>query len=233
MAWARDEVERGRAAPGAAFVADAQTAGRGRHGRSWSSPAGKGLYLTVVLPESLAAPSVTLAAALAVAEAVEAVSGVSPRLKWPNDLLLGERKLGGVLGEVVPGGNGAAVLLGIGINVGQDERDFGPDLAAHATSLRLAGGSCREPSAVLPAVLERLEDRLAEFERHGFGALAARYLERAAFAPGDRLEIEREGQPGWTATFRGLDPEGRLVVDESPQPLASGTVLRVRRRGAS
>lgn len=230
MAWARDELESGRAGPGAAFLADAQTAGRGRHGRSWSSVPGKGLYLTLILPESLAAPSVTLAAALAVAEAVESACGVSPHLKWPNDLVLGERKLGGVLAEVVPDGKGAVVLLGIGVNVSQEEGDFGSDLAPRATSVRLAGGRCREPGELLSVLLERLSGRLAELERKGFTALAPAYLVRAAFGQGDRLEIAREGQPDWMATFRGLDAEGRLLVEESPEPLASIAVLRVRRR---
>jgi BirA family biotin operon repressor/biotin-[acetyl-CoA-carboxylase] ligase len=232
MVWAREEVEDGRAAPGAVFVADAQSAGRGRHGRAWSSSAGKGLYLTVVLPDSMVEPSVTLAGALAVAEAIERASGVSPRIKWPNDLLVGERKLGGVLGEIVPAKDGVAVLLGIGVNVGQDESDFGPDLAPHATSLRLLGSTSAHPAALLPEVLERLADRLEAFERGGFAALASSYLARAAFTAGDRLEIECRGE-SWTATFRGLDPAGRLLVEESPQPLASGTVLRVRRRKAS
>ncbi len=233
MSWAREEVERGRAGAGAAFVADAQTDGRGRHGRSWASVPGKGLYLTVVLPGSLAAPSLTLAAALAVAEAVEEATGVSPELKWPNDLLVGGRKLGGVLAEVVPSADDTAVLLGVGINVTHDEQDFGPELAPRATSVRLAGGACGGPGQLLPAMLDRLGARLADFERHGFGSLVEPFLSRSVFRPGDRLEIAREGQPDWPATFRGLDAEGRLLVEESPQPLASGTVLRVRRGGAS
>jgi BirA family biotin operon repressor/biotin-[acetyl-CoA-carboxylase] ligase len=232
MTWARAEVEGGRASPGAAFLAEAQTAGRGRHGRSWSSSPGKGLYLTVVLPESLAEASVTLAGALATAEAVERVWRVSPRIKWPNDLVVGERKLGGVLGEIVPVADHSVVLLGIGVNVGQEEADFGSDPGPQATSLRLLLGVPVEPRALLPELFGRLRERLEAFERGGFGALASGYLARAAFEAGDRLDIERDGEPVLTATFRGLDPAGRLLVEETPQPLPSGTVLRVRRRRA-
>ena len=123
------------------------------------------------------------------------------------------------------------VLLGFGVNIGQEEADFGSDPGPQATSLRLLLGTRVEPLALLPELFGRLRERLEIFERGGFGALAPGYLARAAFEAGDRLDIEREGEPVLTATFRGLDSAGRLLVEESPQPLTSGTVLRVRRRG--
>ena len=99
MAWARSAVAAGAAAPGAVFVAGGQSAGRGRHGRAWISPPGRGLYMTTVLPATLGSPCVTLAAALGVAEAAEARWGIGAGVKWPNDLVVAGRKWGGVLAE--------------------------------------------------------------------------------------------------------------------------------------
>lgn len=230
MSWAREQVERGLAGPGAAFLADAQTAGRGRHGRTWLSPRGKGVYLTVVLPGRLAAPSLTLVGAVAVADAAEEVCGIEARIKWPNDLLWEGRKWGGLLAESVSGTHGP-VLLGIGVNVNQDPADFPPDLVGAATSLALAAGRPVGSGAFLAALFARLEARLAEFTDRGFAAVAGAYRARAAFRPGDVLEIAIEGRPAGVFTFRDLDAAGALLVEEAPQPLSSGTVLRVRSGG--
>jgi BirA family biotin operon repressor/biotin-[acetyl-CoA-carboxylase] ligase len=227
MAWARAAVERGEALPGALFVAGAQRAGRGRHGRGWASPAGKGLYVTLVVDRRLAAPAVTLAAALATAEAAERACGLAARLKWPNDLLAAGRKWGGVLAELSAGPSGEAVLLGIGVNVGQETADL-QGLEGRATSLRLETGVALTPEALLGELLPRLEERLHDFARGGFPQIAAAYLERAAFRPGDALLVEGPGGSTRTVTFRGLDSEGRLLVAEEARPIASGTVFRVR-----
>jgi BirA family biotin operon repressor/biotin-[acetyl-CoA-carboxylase] ligase len=231
MRWARDALERGRAGPGAVFVAAAQTAGRGRHGRSWLSAPGKGLYLTLVLPGELAAPCVTLVAALGAAEAVDRRARVRPRLKWPNDLVVGGRKLGGLLAEVASPPAGPAVLLGLGLNVLHETGDFGPELARTATSLRMEGVIGVTPDDLLPEALERMEVRLDQLAHGGFGAVADAYLARAAFAPGDRLELARREGETWLVTFVGLDEEGRLLVRESLEPLSSAEVLRIRPRG--
>lgn len=230
MSWARDEVEQGQVGPGAAFVADAQTGGRGRHGRSWFSIPGKGLYLTVVIPPALAAPALTLAAAVAVAQAAEETCGVTARIKWPNDLLAGGRKWGGVLAESTTGpGERPFVLLGVGVNVNHAERDFPDGLATVATSLAIAGGGAVDREALLEAILHRLQQRLDSFGRAGFGAVADAYRSRAVFASGDLVEIAEPGLPGRIATFKGLDSEGRLLLEEDARPLASGDVMSLRR----
>ena len=230
MAWARAEVEAGRVGPGAVLVAGEQTAGRGRHGRRWVSPPGKGLYLTAVLPADLARPSVTLAAAVAAAEAGEEVAGVEVRIKWPNDVLVDGRKWGGVLAEPLPPAGGAPVLLGIGLNVGHAGHDLGPELAGSATSLATACGRAVDPEELLRVLLPRLEARLAAFARDGFAAVAAAYGRRAAFVPGDVLELAGGDGPPRVVVFRGLDGEGRLLVEGEPRPLASAAVLGVRRK---
>ena len=125
------------AAAGTVIVADAQTAGQGRLGRSWHSEPGAGLYLTEILrpelgPENL--PLVTLTLGLATAEAIASVSGVACDLRWPNDVLIGSRKCAGILAQL----QDDVLLAGIGINV--NHMEFPPDIAHLATSLRLATG---------------------------------------------------------------------------------------------
>ena len=141
------------AGEGAVAAADEQTEGRGRLGRGWHAPAGTSLLFSIVLvppvpPERL--PELSLVAGRAVAEAVAAETGLVPALKYPNDLLLGGRKVAGILAEASEG----RVVLGVGINVSQLEEELPPGVSA--TSLRLAGV---DRAALLAAVLERLEAR--------------------------------------------------------------------------
>ena len=101
------------------IIADTQTAGRGRQGRSWCSPPGAGLYVSVVMrPPLRAVPLLTVGAGVAIAEGIRAATGLTPALKWPNDVYVGARKLAGILAEAgsIPGG-AQHVVLGFGINV--------------------------------------------------------------------------------------------------------------------
>ena len=160
---------------GALVVADAQTAGRGRRGRVWSSPPGDNLYASFVLRPRVRvadAPMLALVAGLAVAEAVEPFAGGAPvRVKWPNDVRASGRKLAGVLVEgSLRGAELVSVILGVGVNV----RGLAPppELAAVATSLRaLRGGEDLARADVLAALCLRLEARLDAFERGGLAAL--------------------------------------------------------------
>ena len=154
---------------GTVVIANAQTAGRGRMGRQFQSPKDKGIYLSVLLrperePQRLM--PVTAMAGVAVCDAVEKVCGVRPGLKWPNDPVIGNRKLCGILTEMSLEGETGRVqylVLGIGINVGQEAEDFSPDVAAIATSLSAYLGrpvSRPELAAALICELERLYETL-------------------------------------------------------------------------
>ncbi len=127
---------------GAVVVAEAQTGGRGRLGREWNSPPGVGLYVSLVLRPMLPPmelPQITLTTAVAVVRAVRRVAGVAPGIKWPNDLLLDGKKLGGILTEMETESDRIRhVVVGLGLNVNNPE--FPPELAATATSLALAAG---------------------------------------------------------------------------------------------
>ena len=148
---------------GTAVLADCQTAGRGRRGRSFQSPAGKGLFFSVLwrpdcAPEELL--PLTALSAVAVCRAIQRVTGVRPQIKWPNDLVLGGRKLAGILTEMSlegESGHVSHVVVGIGINVHQQPEDFAGEVADIATSLDLSldGRVCRAQLAV--ALLEEMD----------------------------------------------------------------------------
>ena len=153
---------------GTVVTADLQTAGRGRMDRSFQSPRGKGVYLTALLrpnlpPERLL--PVTAMAGVAVCDAVEELCGVRPGLKWPNDPVLGGKKLCGILTELSLEGETGRVhlVLGIGVNVGQRAEDFSPEVAEMATSLSIAlGRSVSRPALAAAEIraLDRLYARL-------------------------------------------------------------------------
>ena len=154
---------------GTVVTADLQTAGRGRMDRSFQSPKGQGIYLSVLLrpfltPDRL--PPVTAMAGVAVCDAVEELCGVRPGLKWPNDPVLGGKKLCGILTELSLEGETGRVqhlVLGIGVNVGQRAEDFSPEVAEMATSLSMAlGRSVSRPALAAAEIraLDRLYARL-------------------------------------------------------------------------
>ncbi|MFV0336317.1 MAG: biotin--[acetyl-CoA-carboxylase] ligase [Tropicimonas sp.] len=169
---------------GTVLLADHQTAGRGKYERPWVSTPGAGLYMSLLLRparpvEDLA--QVTLVIAVAVAEALEDVAGLRAGIKWPNDLLSGGRKLCGILCELVltPEGDPAHVIAGIGLNIGQSRADFPDFLRDLATSVKAETGIATERDTLLAALLERLDQRLAEWECAGFGPARQEWSERS------------------------------------------------------
>lgn len=167
------------AAEGLVVLADEQTAGRGRRGRSFASPAGRGLYLSVLLRPQCPLPQLmelTAWAAVAVCGAVETVCGVRPGIKWTNDIVLDGKKLCGILTELGMEGETAEaqyVVLGLGINVSQTVENFGAELAPIATSLALSTGGAPRRAELAAAVIAALDDMYAAFPQE-----RSRYLER-------------------------------------------------------
>lgn len=191
------------AADGTVIVADCQTAGRGRMDRSFQSPKGKGIYLTALLRPSLPPERllpVTAMAGVAVCAAVERVCGVRPGLKWPNDPVLGGKKLCGILTELsveAETGRVQYLVLGIGVNVLQTAEDFTPEVAEMAASLAMALGRPVSRPALAAALIEEL-DRL-------YAALKAGDL-------GDYLAIYRRDCVNLGKTVQLLSPGGRETV---------------------
>ena len=190
------------AAPAGTIVwAREQTAGRGRRGRPWASPPGN-LYCSVLLrprPPRADWGQVSFVAAVALAEAVaRAAPGVSPRLKWPNDVLVAGRKLAGILLEA----DGDALVAGIGVNVASH-----PD---GATSLAREGATA-DVAALLTEVATALLDWLERWEAAGFAPVRAAWLERAV-GLGGAVQV-RLADETLSGTFAALDEQGALVLD--------------------
>ena len=216
---------------GSVVVADEQTAGRGRRGRSWQSPPGRNLYLSVALVPALAATDawrLGLATALAAADACETVAPVA--LKWPNDVVAvaDGRKLGGLLIETMAEGDRLrGAVLGIGLNVNWRRSEMPPELREHATSLADLTAAAVDREGLLARLLERLDAEIAGIEA-GRSPLE-RYRARCATL-GSAVEVETAG--GMLAGVAvDLDPSGALVVDGGDghrHVVSSGEVTRVR-----
>jgi BirA family biotin operon repressor/biotin-[acetyl-CoA-carboxylase] ligase len=206
---------------GAVIVADAQTAGRGRRGRTWFSPPGAGLYVSIVLNPGRAAASdrasalVTLAAGVALAEGVQHVAGLAPDIKWPNDLVIGRRKLAGILAEGVTGDapHGVArvttVILGYGVNVRPTA--YPPELAERATSLESELGRPIDRAALCAETIVALGRRYDDLLAGRFDAILDAWRSRAPASHGARIAWTTPGGPKSGVTA-GIDETGALLV---------------------
>jgi BirA family transcriptional regulator, biotin operon repressor / biotin---[acetyl-CoA-carboxylase] ligase len=219
---------------GQVLVAESQTAGRGRMGRSWISVPGASLTFSVLLrPSSVPAPRrgwLSLLTGVAVAWAVRDVSGVAAVLKWPNDVLAGSRKLAGILAEQ----SGDAVVIGIGLNVAtpSDALPASPS-GLPATSLLVEGASVSR-EALLAGILRELERRYAGFRDDPDPARTGLLAEYRALCAtlGRSVRVELPGGSVLAGVAEDIDADGRLLVAPSsgapPVPVSAGDVIHVR-----
>src|SRR5919112_422418 len=209
---------------GLCVVAREQTAGRGRRERSWVSPKDAGLYVSVVLRPTLEArlwPLITLAAALAVRDALEEACGLEADIKWPNDLLAGGRKLCGILAETAEGARGRAVILGVGINLRHGS--FPEEISDTATSVEAQTGRAPDAERLLEALTRSLAARYESLHGRGGPAETLREWERhSTYARGRRVRVALAGET-FEGTTRGLDDDGALRVETD-----GGTIRTVR-----
>jgi BirA family transcriptional regulator, biotin operon repressor / biotin---[acetyl-CoA-carboxylase] ligase len=230
---------RGGAMHGACWAAEHQVGGRGRREptgerRVWHSPAGVNIAASVLLRLRLPptdAAAVTLGAAVAAAQVVERVSGVAAQIKWPNDLYVGDRKLAGILTEAVAeGGKIVAVVVGIGINVNLDEAQIPAELAGRMTSLRIVTGGVVDRQALLVALRAELVACVGRVVEGGLEVILPELRARDALRGHEVSFLGASGEPT-RGVARGIDGEGRLVVDVAgvEHRLSAGEVNRVRR----
>ncbi len=218
--YVMDEARAG-AAQGLVVVADHQTAGRGRLGRKWVAPPGASLLVSVLLRPSIAAEGwhvLVMAAGLAMAEALQTTTGVVAGLKWPNDLLVGDRKLGGILAEA----SGDALVVGIGVNIEWSE--VPDDLTLIATACNLEGGVAVTRSVVLDEFLARYSARLGDLD-----ASRAAYEARLTTV-GQRVRVEQTDGV-LVGVARGVDELGRLLLvndDGTVESITVGDVVHLR-----
>lgn len=213
----------------AVVTADCQTAGRGRMGRSFQSPPGLGLYLSALWRTGLRTdtlPMVTPLAAVAVCRAVERVCGLRCGIKWPNDLVLGGRKVCGILTESSfrPDGAPDWVIVGIGVNVSQTAADFSPDVAGMATSLRAEAGHAVSRDELARALMGELTD-LHDRALPDPALWRADYCARCV-SIGQRVRLVRGGT-ACEAAAEGIDPRYGLTVrydDGTVETLYGGEV---------
>jgi BirA family biotin operon repressor/biotin-[acetyl-CoA-carboxylase] ligase len=209
---------------GEVVVAESQTAGKGRMGRQWESPPGVNIYLSIILrppfpPNKM--PLITLMTAVACAEAINEVTGLLPAIKWPNDLLLNGKKLGGILTEAdMEMDRINFVIVGIGINVNMPRSSFPPAIRDTATSLREALGRETSRIALIQALLRKFELWYKRFGEGEADAVRGRWEELSQIR-GKEVEIAFMGE-----TVRGkaleIDADGVLLVQE-----AGGEVRRI------
>jgi BirA family transcriptional regulator, biotin operon repressor / biotin---[acetyl-CoA-carboxylase] ligase len=198
------------AAEGRVIAANAQVSGRGRLGRDWASPAGAGLYVSVILrPAPRVASLLTIAAGVALAEGIEAASGLAAAVKWPNDLYVGNRKLAGILAEAGVGGGAAHVVLGFGVNL--MTVGLPPAIAARATSIEGELGRPADRARILVECLAALASRYAQLRSGASADVMQAWRHRAASMLRRSVEWDSDG-----ATHRGvaedIDNEGSLLV---------------------
>jgi BirA family biotin operon repressor/biotin-[acetyl-CoA-carboxylase] ligase len=216
---------------GQVLVAEEQTAGRGRLGRSWSSRPGASLTFSVLLRPAAVPPGrrgwLPLLAGVAVASAVRSAAGVPAGLKWPNDVLVSGRKLAGILAEQSP--DGLAVVVGIGLNVTSVPESFpvAPAGGLAATSLAAAGGSASREDLLL-AILTEFEHWYAPLRPE---ALLDAYRE-VCVTLGRLVRVELPAGRELTGTATGIDEDGQLLVTgksgNPPVPVSAGDVIHVR-----
>ena len=216
---------------GSVVVADRQTAGRGRRGRTWFSPPGAGLYVSVVLAPSRAADPrraaalLTLAAGVAIAEGIEQATGFAADLKWPNDLYAGRRKLGGILAEAATtGGVVDRVVLGFGINVSASA--YPRELSDRATALETELGRPADRDAVLDGALSALARRYEDLIAGRVGDILDAWRRRAPNAA--RARVTWMGAAGPVdGTTAGIDEEGALLirVGDRTERVVSGEIV--------
>ena len=217
---------------GAVVLAEEQTAGRGRAGHNWHSERATGIYATLLLRPRLApvqAPLLTMMAGLSAHAAVQGVTGLSVDLKWPNDLLVREKKVGGILTEMhAEPSQVRFVIVGLGINVNQEK--FPPELAKSATSLRVETGRLQSRLDVLVRFLRELESDYAEFLCNGAASVVKRFEALSTYARGKRVRVTN-GNEVFTGVTAGLEKEGLLRVkreDGEISTVIAGEVTEVR-----
>ena len=223
------EMARKGAPEGTVVIARGQTGGRGRLGRSFHSPVGKGIYFSLLLRPDLPAEKLmhlTCAVGVAVCNAVQAVTGFRPGIKWINDLVAGKKKLGGILTELAfsPSGSVAYAVIGIGINCSHSREDFPPELQDIATSLELHTGKPCSQSRLIAAMIARLHDMNESLVSTQSELMAA--YRRDCITLGKEIQVIRGEEQKPAAALDVLD-DGSLLVryaDGSEAAVNSGEV---------
>ena len=227
--YARGLAETG-AAEGEVVLAEAQRNGRGRLGRRWISPANVNLYLSIILRPQLPpaqAPQITLMAAIALVETLQSFLPVSPVIKWPNDVLVGDKKIGGILSEIACDARRVEfVILGIGVNINYPVALMPEELCDCATSVYEWRGEIVSRERVLERLIHDLDRCYGKLQDCGFAALAPFWQAHFGLR-GRRVRVELLEQVA-VGTALGIDEEGALILQDDRgemQKIIAGDVI--------
>jgi BirA family biotin operon repressor/biotin-[acetyl-CoA-carboxylase] ligase len=218
---------------GEVVIAEAQTAGRGRRGRSWASPSGRNLYFSVVLRPDLSparAPEVTLVASVALCDALRQ-AGVQAGIKWPNDLLASGRKIAGILTELAADPDRVQwIVVGAGINVNARREDFPEELRDQATSVLIERGQAAPRALLAAACFTALEEWIDRHAEEGFGVVREAWRERSVTL-GREVSVRAEGREV-VGVAEDLDETGALLVrgPSGVERILAGDVTLLRPR---
>ena len=200
---------------GEVVIAEAQEKGRGRLGRHWSSPPFLNLYLSAILRPKISphqASLITLMAAVATAEAIRKFSGLLPLIKWPNDILLRDRKVAGLLNEIHSEMDRIHfVILGVGVNLNMDKKMFPKEIRAVATSLKIEMGQAISRKAFLQSLLQELEKWYTIFMKEGSAFILKAWRDRA-HVKGRRVKVTSFGET-WIGRAMDVDSDGALILE--------------------
>jgi BirA family biotin operon repressor/biotin-[acetyl-CoA-carboxylase] ligase len=212
---------------GTVVGAEEQTAGQGRHGRSWHSEPGSGLYVSVILRRQftpVALPVVTLALGLAAQEAIRKATDIACDLRWPNDVLIGSKKCAGILTQLESSTYSSAIIAGIGINV--NHFSFPAELAGIATSLRIASDRVHSRERLLVELLSSVDTYCDLLETEGRGPVIETFARASSFVSGRRVCVDQDGSV-LRGTTAGLNDAGFLILrgdDGSDNLIVAGGV---------
>jgi len=219
----------GGAPEGTVVLAERQTEGRGRKGRSWFSPAGAGIYLSLVLRPTMApsdAPGITLMTGVAAAEALFSVTRLDTRIKWPNDILVRGKKIAGILTEISTEMDRIDhVVVGLGLNVNMPRESLAEELRERATSVLIETGMYHARVKLVQAFLERFETYYRILQDQGFEPIRNRWKELANII-GRRINVEMIGK-AQTGRVLDVDTDGVLILEDDQggiHRIASGDV---------
>jgi len=218
---------------GTIFTAEEQTFGRGRLGRSWHSPYGTGVYVSIILRPYFsphAAPGMAVMTGLALADTLSEYVPGRVKLKWPNDVLIDSQKVAGILTELSADNHIVNhVVIGVGINVNLDTADFPAELRPTATSLRRALGHRTSRVPLLQSFLRHLEDAYVDYQENRLTASHDRIRLYSSLL-GQRIAIQN-GKGTHEGVATDIDPEGRLILETAagPLPIIAGEVTILKR----
>ncbi len=221
---------------GLAILAESQTGGKGRLDREWYSPSGKNIYLSFLLRPSLqmrAYPLFSPAAALGLVNGIQAFTGLDVGIKWPNDLMILDKKVGGILLETgSSGGQSTPLVIGMGINVNLDEGDFPKALQDTSTSLKIASGNALDRTGLIMALIQGVTAQIHQLEDDESVAVFDAVREKC-MTLGKKVRVSTTRQV-FEGRAMSIEDDGALVIrlgDQSERRILIGDITHLRETG--